>query len=125
MKKSGKSVWRCINSGRKKGASCSAKPVEERELKEYVSSAWAMVGSQRELLLPIWENAISHGNALASLRAAQMKELTGQYSNWKEVENLTRMLILEVQIAPSGKVQILFMDGTCLERDEEWKFVRR
>ena len=44
-----------------------------------------------------------------------MMELTEKYTSWQEVENLVRMLILEIQLAPSGKVQILFMDGTCLE----------
>ena len=61
------------------------------------------------------ETSVSHGNALERLRATQMMELTEKYTSWQEVENLVRMLILEIQLAPSGKVQILFMDGICLE----------
>lgn len=120
VKQSGRSTWRCINSSRKKEGSCKAKPVEEHEIEEYVTSAWASVISKRELLLPVWEKTLSNGNALERLRATQMMELTEKYTSWQEVENLARMLILEIQLAPSGKVQVLFMDATCLENSGEW-----
>ena len=48
VKKSRKSVWRCINSGKEKGGFCKAKPVEWHKMEEYVSAAWAQLVSQRE-----------------------------------------------------------------------------
>ncbi|MFR8313263.1 MAG: recombinase zinc beta ribbon domain-containing protein [Ruminococcus sp.] len=37
VKKSRKSVWRCINSGKEKGGFCEAKPVEGHKMEEYVA----------------------------------------------------------------------------------------
>ena len=58
VKKSRKSVWRCINSGKEKGGFCKAKPVEGHKMEEYVSAAWAQLVSQRENLLSGWEKIL-------------------------------------------------------------------
>lgn len=117
VKKSRKSVWRCINSGKEKGGFCKAKPVEGHKMEEYVSAAWAQLVSQRENLLSGWEKDIAQGNALERLRAAQMKELTEKYPDWFQVAKNTRMVIGEIIIGGDKGCEILFMDGVRLVTD--------
>ena len=117
VKKSRKSVWRCINSGKEKGGFCKAKPVEGHKMEEYVSAAWAQLVSQRENLLPGWEKDIAQGNALERLRAAQMKELTEKYPAWFQAAKKTRMVIGEIIIGGDKGCEILFMDGVRLVTD--------
>ena len=117
VKKSRKSVWRCINSGKEKGGFCKAKPVEGHKMEEYVSAAWAQLVSQRENLLPGWEKDIAQGNALERLRAAQMKELTEKYPAWFQAAKKTRMVIREIIIGGDKGCEILFMDGVRLVTD--------
>ena len=117
VKKSRKSVWRCINSGKEKGGFCKAKPVEGHKMEEYVSAAWAQLVSQRENLLSGWEKDIAQGNALERLRAAQMKELTEKYPDWFQVAKNTRMVIGEIIIGGDKGYEILFMDGVRMVTD--------
>ena len=117
VKKSRKSVWRCINSGKEKGGFCKAKPVEGHKMEEYVSAAWAQLVSQRENLLSGWEKDIAQGNALERLRAAQMKELTEKYPDWFQVAKNTRMVIGDIIIGGDKGCEILFMDGVRLVTD--------
>lgn len=117
VKKSRKSVWRCINSGKEKGGFCKAKPVEGYKMEEYVSAAWAQLVSQRENLLPGWEKDIAQGNALERLRAAQMKKLTEKYPAWFQAAKKTRMVIGEIIIGGDKRCEILFMDGVRLVTD--------
>lgn len=113
-KKSGKSIWKCKNIG-KKGDMCFSKPVEEEHITAAIGDAWKKLVQQRENLLTEWENVIEHGNALESLRAEQLKELTEKYAQWEGVKHLTRMLIREILIDGSGNLRIKFMDDTCLQ----------
>ena len=117
VKKSRKSVWRCINSGKEKGGFCKAKPVEGHKMEEYVSAAWAQLVSQRENLLSGWEKDIAQGNALERLRAAQMKELTEKYPDWFQGAKNTRMVIGEIIIGGDKGCEVLFMDGVRLVTD--------
>ena len=115
VKKRGKSTWRCANFGKEKGSLCKNNPVKADKIEEYISVAWLQLVSQRERLLPAWENDISHGDALESLRAAQMKELTEKSPAWLQVKKKARMVIREIMIGDNDKCEILFMDGVRLK----------
>ena len=94
---------------------CFSQPVEEEHITAAIGDAWKKLVQQRKNLLTEWENAIEHGNALESLRAEQLQELTGKYGQWEDVKNLTRRLIREIWIDDSGNLRIKFMDDTCLQ----------
>lgn len=113
-KKSGKSIWKCKNTG-KNGNMCFSQPVEEEHITAAIGDAWRKLVQQRENLLTEWENAIEHGDALESIRAEQLQELTGKYAQWEDVKHLTRMLIRGILIDGSGNLRIKFMDDTCLQ----------
>ena len=94
---------------------CFSKPVEEEHITTAIGDAWKKLVQQRENLLTEWGNAIENGDALESIRAEQLQELTGKYAQWEDVKNLTRMLIREVLIDDCGNLRIKFMDDTCLQ----------
>ena len=94
---------------------CFSQPVEEEHITAAIGDAWRKLVQQRENLLTEWENAIEHGDALESIRAEQLQELTGKYAQWEDVKHLTRMLIRGILIDGSGNLRIKFMDDTCLQ----------
>ena len=86
-------------------------------MEEYVSAAWAQLVSQRENILPGWENDLAQGTALERLRAALLKELAAMYPAWFQAAKKTRMVIGEIVIGGDKGCEILFMDGVRLVTD--------
>ena len=78
---------------------------------------------EREKFMTEWENALQTGNALEHMRARQMIQLTQRNPHWQEVSKWKRMLIREIYVENSGKLQVIFMDGSCFTCLDEYSLM--
>ena len=82
-----------------------------------------MFADGREEFWPEWEKTLLAGNALEHMRARQMLQLTKRNPHWQEVSKWKRMLIREIYVENSGKLQVIFMDGTCFTCLDEYSLM--
>lgn len=123
VKKSGQRFWKCINTTKEKGKICQNQFIDERVLERAFDQAWKVFADGREEFWPEWEKTLLAGNALEHMRARQMLQLTKSNFHWQEVSKWKRMLIREIYVENSGKLQVIFMDGTCFTCLDEYSLM--
>ena len=104
--------WKCENAEAKNGKSCLAGNVTEEYLKKAVAAAWNGIVEEREERLPGWLRKESEGNALERYRAKLMTEVTADGPIEKEIPELTRMFLEEIEVESPTEIVVRFLDGS-------------
>ena len=84
----------------------------EENLKKAVAAAWNGIVGEREERLPGWERKESNGNALERYRAKIMTEVTADGPIEKEIPELTRMFLEEIEVESPTEIVVRFLDGS-------------
>ena len=115
-KKTGKQVWRCINTKKEKGKICRREPLQEHILYMMMTKCWNQLADNREDYMAVWEETISNGNPLEKLMAEKMKRFSQEGKLSCIPPDMVRMVVQEILVKEDGNFQITFMDGTVLCR---------
>ena len=115
-------MWQCGKRYQQKGVvTCTSENLKEETLYNAFVVAWNALIDNRQELLPEWENAMQKGNALESLRAQQMKELTAG-TRLRGIDlSLVGKSLDYVVVNNGGALAFHFLDGSqiCVETDVE------
>ena len=84
----------------------------EEYLKKAVAAAWNGIVEEREERLPGWLRKESEGNALERYRAKHMAAVTADGPIEKEIPELTRMFLEEIEVESPTEIVVRFLDGS-------------
>lgn len=113
--KKGETYWQCNTRCAHGVGACGNDNVKERVLHQVFIESWNRLVSQKDTLVPKWEDQIENGNPLERFRARQMKELAEQGPIQELVPELVQTVLESITIKSGGQFEVCFLDGTGYE----------
>ncbi len=102
-------IWRCRRAEPRYGGICQSESIAEKYLQQVMIISWNTLVQKRAALYSKWS---SGSTALERLRGRQMIELTAEGPIYKEIPELTRMVLREICILSRSEYRVAFLDGT-------------
>lgn len=104
--------WQCKNYKKYDDGACGNAIIKQEDLEKAFVRTFNSLYEKKDKYLAGWKAAIDSGTELERIRAQQMMQLLGEPPLEKFVPEIAQLVIAEITVIDSRRLEFEFMDGT-------------